>query len=155
MLCFVTEYFDLVEPVGKFQPSQVARVITSANWELTKGINIVVGHSGSGKTRILEAMKRPLKNFPDCAMREAPDNLSSGQKTFLALEELLQIQPANSCLLIDDPGMLDQKHMQLWWRKLTQHDKQVVIALGTFNWKRSAALIDMPVKLFNLELPPR
>ena len=156
MLDLVTNNFDLVAPINNFQPSQVTGVLASPNWELTSGINIITGHSGSGKTRVLEAMKKPLKELAtDCVKREEPDNLSCGQKAFLAFEFLLQIQPQNSCLMIDDPGMLDEKHTKLWWRKLKLHSKQIVMTMGAFNWERSAALIDIPVKLFRLELPPR
>ncbi len=156
-LDLVTDNFDLVAPVHDFQPSQVPGVIASPNWELTSGINIITGHSGSGKTRILEAMKKPLKEFDTASVKlEAPDNLSQGQKVFFALETLLQIQPQGSCLMIDGAmGMLDEKHLRLLWSRIKQHNKQVVIATGIYAWPASAALIDLPVKLFRLELTTR
>ena len=158
MLCLVTDNFDLVVPVGEFSPRQVPGVITDApSWKLISGINVIVGHSGTGKTRILEAMKKPFDGFTtDCVKREVPDNLSNGQKIFFTLEALLQIQPHNTAVLIDDAmAMLDEKHLKLLWSYLKQHGQQVVMTMGAFSWERSAALIDMPVKLFRLELSPR
>ena len=156
-LDLVAESFDLVAPVHDFQPRQVPGVIAEANWKLTIGINIITGHSGSGKTRVLKAMKKPLDGLDtDCVKRAAPDNLSQGQQIFLALETLLQVQPPNSCLMVDDVmGMLDEKHLQLVWSRLKQHHQQVVIATGIYTWPASAATIDVPVTLFRLELPPR
>ena len=156
MLSTMEEYFDLGALVRDFQPCQVSGVITDAPWKLNDRLNVIVGHSGSGKTRVLSGMKRPLEFVPASVKREAPTNLSHGQKLFFALEALLQVQPAGSCLMIDDALVtLDEKHLQLLWCKLKRHHLQVVIATGIYAWPASAALVDVPVKLFRLELPPR
>jgi len=157
MLDLLADNFDLVAPVNEFSPRQVPGVITDAPWKLASGINIIIGHSGSGKTRIFEAMKRPLKELDTASVkRAAPTNLSQGQKVFFALETLLQIQPQGSCLMIDDVGNLDRLHMKLWCHQLKRHNKQVIIAMSSIAWELWGEMFnDLPVKLFHLELPPR
>ena len=99
--------------------------------EFSPNLNIIQGRSGSGMTRMLDALKLNADHdieLPPLPRLDLPHS-SSGMRLIRIIQALVEIQPADtSCLLLDDVlDFLDGDWAEKLIVFLAGHERQVIM----------------------------
>ena len=150
--------FDLTPAVTRFNPSELAGIQLNEEWVLGPRLNIISGLSGSGKTRVLDAMKGQCRLPPNLHPPATVDftGKSMGQAVLILTDIMLHIQPTGTCLFLDDVfGFLDQESTAHVCRLLQSHVKQIVLTVNSHAESLVMTLCESPMALcFHLPLIP-
>jgi hypothetical protein len=155
--CSMKEAFGICKNVSAFKPSAVPGVEAPGEWEFCSGLNVIVGASGSGKTRVLKVLKTTAGpvDFDLWTGLPVPGLASQGQALMGAVRHLLNIQPVGTCLMIDDVACrFDQFNLKLFIKMLIAHQRQVIMTCSPDLLERIKPLCSgNGVRIFKLSLP--
>jgi hypothetical protein len=157
-ICIIAaELFDVIPVVSSLRLTEIEGVHPRDTWEFGTRVNIICGESGSGKTRVLEALKQGAGAPPDLtAPRTGDFSLMSCGQTISALAEiLLAAQPAGGCLLMDGVlSYLDPCHKRRLFGLLRKHPGQTIMTVSPSLLETASALCaGMDISTFNLTMP--
>lgn len=151
--------FDVIPAVSELSLAEIGGLEPTATWAFGPRLNVVRGISGSGKTRVLEALKQKADSAVSLANPRRCDftTMSSGQQVWALSEILLEVQPAGTCLLMDDVfDHLSEKTQLQLCDILRGHKEQVVMTMKNhFGEAVTNALRRADARFVSLALPGR
>lgn len=151
-----SEKFDIIPAVRALSLANIEGLGSRGVWEFGPRLNVVYGVSGSGKTRVLEALKRQSDSVPTLPVPMPTDfsTMSFGHTVSSLCEILLNLQPQGSCLLMDDAlHNLDDEHQRRLCSLLRKHDRQVIVTVKTHLIEKVRELSrELSARVFELEL---